>query len=43
VQKLDKELLPQPEGICFSPDGIMFISSEGKGGKGRILVFQPRD
>jgi uncharacterized protein YjiK len=43
VQKLDKELFPQPEGICFFPDGVMFISSEGKGGKGRILVFQPQD
>jgi uncharacterized protein YjiK len=42
VQKLDKEIFPQPEGICFFPDGVMYISSEGKGGKGRILVFHPQ-
>jgi len=42
VQKLDKDLFPQPEGICFFPDGVMYISSEGKGGKGRILVFHPQ-
>lgn len=30
---LDKDLLPQPEGICFSPDGRLFVSSQGKNGK----------
>ena len=29
----------QPEGICFSPDGDLFISSEGKDGDGYILRF----
>lgn len=38
---LDKELFKQPEGICFSPDGNLFISSEGKGGNGYILMFKP--
>jgi uncharacterized protein YjiK len=32
VQMIDEEIMPQPEGICFSPDGILFISTEGKHG-----------
>lgn len=32
-QFIDEDLMPQPEGICFSPDGKLFISSEGKKGK----------
>lgn len=37
---IDKELLPQPEGICFSPDGVLYISTEGKkGGLGYIYEF----
>ena len=42
VQKaieLDPKLYRQPEGICFSPAGDMFISNEGQGGKGYILKF----
>jgi len=40
VEELDPKLLRQPEGICFSPDGTMYISSEGQGGKGYILKFK---
>lgn len=33
-------ILGQPEGICFAPNGDMFISSEGEGDKGYILRFE---
>ena len=39
VQDLDIKIFRQPEGICFSPSGDLFISSEGQGGKGYILKF----
>jgi len=31
--------LHQPEGICFSPTGEMYISSEGDGGRGYVLKY----
>jgi uncharacterized protein YjiK len=40
VIELDPKLYRQPEGICFSPTGDMYISNEGKGGKGYILKFE---
>lgn len=36
---LNPKTYRQPEGICFSPDGELFISSEGKKGDGYILRF----
>ena len=39
VKELDPHEFRQPEGICFSPEGDMFISSEGQGGNGYILKF----
>ncbi|MBO0952232.1 SdiA-regulated domain-containing protein [Fibrella forsythiae] len=36
---IDDKALPQPEGICFAPDGTLYISSEGDGKKGIILAF----
>ena len=39
IEKLDKTILKQPEGICFDNDGTMYISSEGKGGNGKILTY----
>lgn len=39
---IDPRLLGQPEGICFAPNGDMFISSEGQGDKGYILKFSIR-
>ena len=32
-------LLTQPEGLCFAPDGTMYISSEGEGDRGYILKY----
>ncbi len=41
-QFIDKDLMPQPEGICFSPDGKLYISSEGKkGDPGNLFEFDP--
>lgn len=41
-QFIDKDLMPQPEGICFSPDGKLYISSEGKkGDPGNLFEFNP--
>lgn len=39
ARRLDKKILPQPEGICFDAEGNLLISSEGKGGDGLILRF----
>lgn len=39
VKKLDPQKFRQPEGICFAPNGDMYISNEGLGGKGYILKF----
>jgi uncharacterized protein YjiK len=36
---LDSKQFRQPEGICFSPDGTLFIASEGDGKKGYLLEF----
>jgi len=42
-QFIDKDLMPQPEGICFSPDGKLFISSEGKKGEaGNLFEFDAK-
>ena len=37
--RLDKKLLPQPEGIAFDPEGNLYLSSEGKKGEGLLLRF----
>ena len=38
-EPLDPKQFRQPEGICFAPNGDLFISSEGDGKKGYILKF----
>lgn len=42
-QLIDKDMMPQPEGICFSPDGKLYISSEGKkGDPGNLFEFNAK-
>lgn len=39
---IDAGLMPQPEGLCFAPDGTLFISTESRhGAPARILSFAP--
>lgn len=37
VVKLNNAIYTQPEGICFAPDGTLFIASEGDNGRGEIF------
>ena len=39
LQSLNHKGFKQPEGICFAKNGDMYISNEGRGGKGNILSF----
>jgi DNA-binding beta-propeller fold protein YncE len=38
--KLNSKHFTQPEGISFSANGDLYISNEGKGGNGNILLFR---
>jgi uncharacterized protein YjiK len=43
IEKLDKDIMPKPEGIVFDKNGNLFIASEGKkNGRGRILMFSKK-
>lgn len=39
ITQLNPGLLKQPEGLTFMKDGTMFISDEGRDGRGNILKF----
>ncbi|MES2704377.1 MAG: SdiA-regulated domain-containing protein [Bacteroidota bacterium] len=36
--QLDEAIFPQPEGMCFSPSGELYISSEGKNNSKAIIA-----
>ena len=40
AQKLSPKYMKQPEGICFDRDGTLYITSEGDGGKARLLKYE---
>jgi len=40
MHELDKQIFRQPEGIFFNKQGDLYISNEGSGGKGNILMFK---
>ena len=42
IEKMDKKIHRQPEGITFSADGTLYIANEGKGGKAKIHQFRMR-
>ena len=39
IEKLRTKWMPQAEGIAFDPAANLYISTEGKGGDGKILRF----
>ncbi|SOD79728.1 SdiA-regulated domain-containing protein [Spirosoma fluviale] len=41
-EPLDPKAFRQPEGICFAPNGDLYIASEGNGEKGYIQKFTYR-
>lgn len=42
LQFIYKGLMPQPEGVCFSPEGKLYITSESKKGEpGNLFEFDP--
>lgn len=45
ITRLDPQQFYKPEGLCFSPEGELFIASEGpkKGGKGMVYRFMPQN
>jgi uncharacterized protein YjiK len=42
IQDLDPAVFKQPEGICFGPDGTMYISNEAADGNANLLIFKPQ-
>jgi uncharacterized protein YjiK len=39
VYRLDAELLPQPEALCFDADGLLWIGTEGAGDRAKLVAF----
>ena len=43
VLSFPARLVPQPEGLAFTRDGTMYVSSEGPSGSGTLLRYAPLD
>jgi len=43
MEKMDKKIHPQPEGMTFDADGTLYISNEGKKGKAVIHYFKMKE
>ncbi len=43
VVDLPSDVAPQPEGIAFTADGTLYVSSEGPSGPGTLLRYAPTD
>ncbi len=43
LEKLNKKVHPQPEGMTFDKDGTLYLANEGKDGAGTILRFAYQD
>ncbi len=41
VRTLPRASFPQPEGICFSPEGKLYLTNEGRKAEGTLLKFLP--
>lgn len=42
LHRFDKDLLEQPEGICFDPQGNLYIASEGKDSTAVLCIWKMR-
>ncbi len=40
IQRLEGKYFIQPEGLCITVNGDIYISNEGRYGKGNILLFR---
>lgn len=40
IHFLAEDMHVQPEGICFTPTGDMYISNEGKSGRAKIFLYK---
>jgi len=40
ILSMDPGIFKQPEGLCFFPNGDMYISDEGRTGKANMLLFK---